>query len=128
MPDLKNTLLRTLGIEVLSAQPDCVVATMPVDERTVQPVGLLHGGASAALIETACSIGATLNVLNHGSHAVGVEINVNHLKGKREGMVTCEALPVRIGKRLHVWNAEVKDEEGNLIAIGRMTLMIVSKD
>lgn len=128
MLESKSTMLQALGIQVQSALPDRVVATMPVDARTLQPAGLLHGGASAALIETVCSIGANLHAMGQGAHAVGVEINVNHLKGKRNGVVKCVALPVRTGRQLHVWGAEVKDEEGHLVAIGRMTLMIVRND
>jgi len=125
MLNTENTLLQALGIEVVSVAKEKVLGLMPVDSRTMQPMGLLHGGATAALIETMCSIGSLKHLEGTNHFPVGIEINVNHLKGKKEGKVFCTAVPVHIGGRLHVWSADVRDEIDNLIATGRLTLMVV---
>lgn len=126
MLNIEHTLLHALGIEVVSATKESVIGHMPVDNRTVQPMGLLHGGATAALIETMCSIGSMKQLEGTNQHPVGIEINVNHIRGIKEGKVFCTAVPVHLGNRLHVWNAEVRDEIDNLIATGRLTVMVVN--
>lgn len=119
-----RTLLDALGIVVVERTAERVVATMPVDERTHQPFGLLHGGASAALAETVASIGAVMNA-GPGRTAVGVEINANHLRGKRSGTVTAVALPLHIGRTTSVWEVKITDEDGKLICASRCTLACV---
>src|SRR5690349_24100035 len=95
-------LADVLGIEVLELTPTRVVATMPVDQRTRQPFGILHGGASVALSETVASLGATANVDRQAFAAVGLEINANHVRAKRDGWITAIATPAHIGRTTHV--------------------------
>jgi len=124
---LKKGMAAAMGIEIVSLTPEKVVATMPVDHRTQQPFGLLHGGASAALAETVASLGAYLNVDPETQAAVGVELNANHLRGKTEGIVTATATPVRRGRTIHVWDIKIEDEESRLVCVSRCTLAIVNK-
>ncbi len=100
---------------------------MPVDDRTKQPFGLLHGGASAALAETVASIGAFLNIDGETQAAVGVELNVNHLRAKTDGVVTATATPLHRGRRTQVWDIRIEDEESRLVAASRLTLAIVDQ-
>ena len=116
-----------IGIEITSLAKDKVVATMPVDERTRQPFGLLHGGASAALAETVASIGAYLNVDQATQAAVGVELNANHIRGKTEGTVTATATPVHRGRTIQVWEIRIEDEQSRLVCVSRCTLAIVNQ-
>ena len=104
-----------------------VEGTMPVDHRTHQPYGLLHGGASAALAETLGSVGSHFLVHENGRAAVGVEINTNHLKGIKSGTVTGKAKIIHQGGKLHVWNIDIVDEQDRLIAVARLTVMIIPK-
>lgn len=122
---LHATLLHTLGITITEAGPERVVATMPVTPAVHQPFGLLHGGASVALAETVASVGAYLGVAHLGLGAVGLEINANHLRAKRDGTVTATAVPVHRGRTTHVWTVEITDEAGRLVCISRCTLAIV---
>ncbi|HKI46220.1 MAG TPA: hotdog fold thioesterase [Balneolales bacterium] len=115
----------TLGIRFKVLNSDLIVATMPVDERTVQPFGLLHGGASASLAETLASVGGWLNLKEPDLGVVGIEINANHLRSKRSGMVTGRATPIRIGSTIHVWEIRIEDEEERLICISRCTLAVI---
>ncbi|WP_174614114.1 hotdog fold thioesterase [Virgibacillus ihumii] len=125
--DVSNTLIETLGIETVKMDKDEVIMTMPVDKRTHQPVGYLHGGASVALAETAASMGSMLNV-NLETHLVfGIEINANHVKSKREGTVTASATPTHVGKTTMVWEIKITDEADNLICISRCTIGVVPK-
>jgi uncharacterized protein (TIGR00369 family) len=125
--ELKIGMAAAIGIEIVSLSPEKVVATMPVDHRTQQPFGLLHGGASAALAETVASLGAYMNVDQETQAAVGVELNANHLRGKTEGIVTATATPVRRGRTIHVWDIKIEDEESRLVCVSRCTLAIVNK-
>lgn len=125
--DLSQTLLESLGIEVVSLDKKLVVLTMPVDHRTHQPAGFLHGGASVALAETAASIGAILQVDSDQFNVFGIEINANHIKSKRDGVVTAKATPLHIGKTTMVWEININDESGNLICISRCTVGVVPK-
>lgn len=120
-------LARTIGIELTTLSPDLVVATMPVNDKTRQPFGLLHGGASAALAETVASLGAYMNVDRGTQAAVGVELNANHLRAKTDGVVTATATPLQKGRTIHVWEIRIVDEERRLICVARCTLAIVSK-
>ena len=117
----------TLGIEILELAPERVVATMPVDRRTHQPFGILHGGASVALAETVASLGAWMNVDRDRYHAVGLEINANHLRAKSDGTVRATATPIHRGTTTHVWNIEIRDEQERLVCVSRCTMAIVPK-
>jgi uncharacterized protein (TIGR00369 family) len=121
----ENTLMNALGIEMKEASKKKVVMTMPVDERTRQPFGLLHGGASVALAETVASMGAFANVDADSQGIVGLEINANHLKGKRDGFVTAIGTPIHIGKSTQVWEVQIMDENEQLICISRCTVAVI---
>ena len=123
----KQGLAATLGIEFSMLTPQRVVATMPVDEHTRQPFGLLHGGASLALSETVASVAGTLNVDLDQYVVVGLEINANHLRAKRDGVVTATGTPLHIGRSTQVWNVEIVDEEQRLVCISRCTLAVVPR-
>lgn len=124
---LRKGMAEAIGIEITSLTPDKVVATMPVDDRTKQPFGLLHGGASAALAETVASLGAYMNVDQDTQAAVGVELNANHIRGKTEGTVTATATPLHRGRTIHVWEIRIEDEQSRLICVSRCTLAIVTQ-
>jgi 1,4-dihydroxy-2-naphthoyl-CoA hydrolase len=117
-------LADSLGIEVVELNAARVVATMPVDQRTRQPFGILHGGASVALAETVASLGATANVDRSEFVAVGLEINANHLRAKSEGVVTATATPIHIGRTTQVWDVRIVDESGRPVCASRCTLAI----
>ena len=104
----KNTVVEALGIEITDFGSDFVCGKMPVDHRTVQPYGLLHGGASAVLAETLGSIAGAMQINLDTQSVVGVEINCNHLRSARDGWVYGRATPVKIGRKIHVWNIEIK--------------------
>ena len=106
---LPRGLLDSLGIELVTLEPQRVVATMPVDHRTHQPFGLLHGGASVALAETIASLGASLHVDRARSMAVGLEINANHVRGVRAGTVTGVGTPLHVGRSTQVWEVRISD-------------------
>jgi 1,4-dihydroxy-2-naphthoyl-CoA hydrolase len=109
---------------VLEISTGRVVATMPVDDRTRQPFGILHGGASVALAETVASLGSAANVDREEFAAVGLEINANHLRAKRDGMITATATPVHIGRTTHVWDVRIVDEDARPVCISRCTIAI----
>jgi 1,4-dihydroxy-2-naphthoyl-CoA hydrolase len=117
-------LADTLGIELLELSPTRVVATMPVDHRTRQPFGILHGGASLALAETVASLGATANVDRQEFVAVGLEINANHIRAKSDGIVTATATPIHIGRTTHVWDVRIVDDNDRPVCVSRCTLAI----
>jgi 1,4-dihydroxy-2-naphthoyl-CoA hydrolase len=125
---LDRGMATTIGIELITLTPDKVVATMPVDHRTQQPFGLLHGGASAALAETAASLGAFLNIDPEKQAAVGLELNANHLRAKKDGIVTATATPIHRGRRTHVWEIRIEDESNRLVCVSRCTLAIVDRE
>ena len=120
-----ETLITTLGIEFVERGKDRVVLRMPVGPKVHQPFGLLHGGASVALAETAASAAGLMNVDPERETVVGIEINANHLRGKRDGVVTAVATPVHIGRRTQVWEVRVADEEGKPVCVSRCTLAVV---
>ncbi|WP_404459262.1 hotdog fold thioesterase [Sutcliffiella horikoshii] len=125
--ELENTLIDLLGIEIVELSEERAVATMPVDRRTHQPFGLLHGGASVALAETIASIG-TFNLIDKETEiCVGLEINANHLKGKKDGVVTAIGTPLHRGKTTMVWDIKIVDENDTLICISRCTMAILKK-
>ena len=120
-------LADALGIEIVELTPKRVVATMPVDERTRQPFGILHGGASVALAETVASLGAVLNVDLERASAVGLEINANHLRAKRDGVVRATGLPIHVGRSTQVWEVRIVDEEERPVCVSRCTLAVVPR-
>ena len=120
-----ETIMGHLGIEILSWDKDSVEARMPVDKRTHQPAGLLHGGASVVLAETLASIGASLHIDGTKDQAVGLEINANHLKAVKSGWVYGKASPIHVGRRTHVWQIEIRNEAKQLVCTGRCTMAIV---
>lgn len=122
----KGSMVEHLGIEVIEIGDDFIKAKMPVDHRTKQPMGLLHGGASVALSESVGSFASVLLLENPmESSIVGVEINANHLKAARSGYVYSITKPIRIGRKIQVWNTDIFDEKENLICTSRLTTMIV---
>ena len=123
--NLSETLLTTLGIEIVEATKERVVGTMPIGPRVHQPFGLLHGGASVALAETVASTGGWVSVDQEKERIVGIEINANHLRAKKDGVLTAVATPVHIGRRTQVWNVHICDEEGKAVCISRCTLAVV---
>ena len=122
-----DTLNRSLGIVFTEIGADFVRATMPVDARTHQPAGLLHGGASVALAETLGSTGASMAVDRREYQVVGQEINANHVRGVREGRVTGTARPLHIGGRSHVWSIEIVEAAGKLVCVSRITMAIIRR-
>lgn len=122
---MSGTLLKSLGIEVLEIEKGRVVATMPVDDRTRQPFGLLHGGASVALAETVASIGAYELVDQEKEMVVGLEINANHIRAKRDGVVKAVGTVLHKGRKTMVWDIRITDEEDKLICISRCTIAVI---
>ena len=120
-------LADALGIDVIELTPARVIATMPVDERTRQPFGILHGGASLALAETVASLGAVMNTDLERFSAVGLEINANHLRAKREGVVRATGLPIHLGRSTQVWEVRIVDEEERTVCVSRCTLAVVPR-
>ncbi|MDM4772005.1 hotdog fold thioesterase [Solimonas sp. SE-A11] len=127
--ELKNptrqTLASTLDMDIVEMTKERVVARMPVGPKVHQPFGLLHGGASVALAETVASIGGWMNVDREKEGVVGLEINANHLRGKRDGVVTAVATPVHVGRKTHVWEIRISDEQDKLVCLSRCTLAVV---
>ncbi len=119
----ENTIHETLGVRALEVSADRVVLEMDVGPAVHQPMGLLHGGASAVVAESAASIGAYLNCTPE-EFAVGTDLNISHLRAKRSGTVKATAVPVRKGKTIHVWTIDIEGEDGKLVAIARCTLAI----
>lgn len=120
---LEGTIHEALGIRTVEAGPDRVVLEMDVGPRVHQPFGLLHGGASATIAESAASIGAYL-ASGEDEVSMGTDLNVSHLRAKQSGVVRAIATPVRKGRSLHVWTVDIVDEEGELVAVARCTLAI----
>lgn len=123
-----NSMVGLLGIEIVHAGPDLVEMTMPVDRRTHQPMGLLHGGASVVLAETAASTGTFLNLDPTRQLPVGLEINANHLRSKRSGLVRARAVPLYKGRTTMVWDIKITDEKEKLVCVSRCTMAIVDAD
>ena len=123
----QNTLVEHLGIEITEVGEDYLVGTMPVDKRTHQPLGLLHGGASVALAETLGSIAATITLDVTKQYAVGLEINANHIKSAREGFVTGVAKPIHVGKKTQVWEIKISNDQKQLVCVSRITMAILDR-
>jgi len=122
-----NTMVSHLGIEFTRIGDDFIEAKMPVDKRTHQPLGLLHGGASVTLAETLGSLAATCCVDNETQYCVGLDINANHIKSVKSGYVLGITTPIHIGKRTHVWEIKIINEQQELICISRITLAVIDK-
>ena len=120
-------ILKTLGIEFTSADNDVLKAKMPVDDRTKQPMGILHGGASIVLAESLGSVASGLSIALEKYYAVGSEVNGNHIRPVTSGYVYGEARAVHIGKKTHVWTINITNEEGKLVCISRLTTTIIEK-
>jgi 1,4-dihydroxy-2-naphthoyl-CoA hydrolase len=123
----KNTLMETLNIKYIDAGPDYLTATMPVNSTVHQPMGLLHGGASVALAESVGSAASFLFVNGEHSEVRGIEISANHLKAKREGIVTATAKIIHKGKSIHLWEIRITDEKDSLICLCKLTTMVLPK-
>ncbi|MDB5226950.1 MAG: thioesterase family protein [Bacteroidota bacterium] len=121
----KGTLVEHLGIEYVEIGDDFIKAKMPVDNRTRQPMGLLHGGANVALAESLGSMGANMCLDNSKEYALGLDINSNHIRGVREGFVFGVAKPIHIGVKTHVWEIKVYDEKERLVHISRLTMVVL---
>lgn len=126
-PFTKNTLSEHLGMEVIEIGDDYLKGTMPVDHRTHQPAGLLHGGASVALAETLGSFGAALTVDHEKYVCVGLEINANHVRSTRKGIVTGIAKPIHLGNTTQVWDIRIHDEHDRLLCVSRLTVAVLHK-
>ena len=123
----KNTLMQTLNIKYVDAGPYFLVATMPVNSSVHQPMGLLHGGATVALAESVGSAASMLLVNSDLSEVRGIEIAANHLKAKRNGVVTATARIVHKGRSIHLWEIRIVDETDNLISLCKLTNMVLPK-
>ena len=123
----KNTMTDHLGIEITGFDKCSIEGKMTVDDRTKQPYGLLHGGASAAFAETLGSIGAGMQIDYNKKSVVGIELNVSHLQSISNGWVYGKATPIRIGKKIQVWNIEISNDSGDLICVSRLTLAVIPK-
>lgn len=123
----KGTMAEWMDISFSEVGDDYLKATMPVDDRTRQPYGLLHGGASAALAETVGSVASAACIDPEKQICVGIEINCNHIKGKREGMVTATVTPLHLGATTHVWDIRIGDEQGRLVCVSRLTVAVLAR-
>ena len=122
----RGTMIGNLGITIIGAGDDWLRGTMPVDARTKQPYGLLHGGASVALAETLGSMAGGLCVDNATEAVVGLEINANHLRAVREGTVTGTARALHVGRSTQVWEIRIENDAGKPVCISRITLAVVA--
>ena len=123
----KNTMTDQLGIKITDYGNNYIYGKMPVDHRTKQPYGLLHGGASVAFAETLGSIGAGMQIDYNNQSVVGIEINASHLKSIKKGWVYGRAQPLRVGKTIQVWDINITDKDDNLICVSRLTLAVIKK-
>ena len=121
------TMVEHLGITITEIGNDYLKGTMPVDHRTVQPMGILHGGASVALAETLGSLAANYVVDYQSKYCVGLDINANHIRAARKGLVTGVARPIHIGSSTQVWSIEITDEDDRLVCISRLTMAVLDR-
>ncbi len=122
-----NTMAAHLGIEWVEVGENFIKARMPVDHRTIQPYGLLHGGASCALAETIGSVASAMVIDHSKFYCVGLEINANHIRGVREGFVSGIAMPLHLGNSTHVWDIKIYDEKEKLVCVSRLTVVILKR-
>ena len=123
----RDTMADYLGMEWTEIGDDFLEISMPVNERTKQPYGILHGGASCVLAETLCSIASAMVIDSDKFYCVGLEINANHIKSVTEGMVTGKCTPLHLGKHTHVWDLKIYDNNRKLICVSRLTVAIIPK-
>lgn len=123
----KNTMVEHLGMEFTELGENHISARMPVDHRTHQPMGLLHGGASVALAETLGSVASSMLVDMEVYSCVGIEINANHIKSARSGFVYGTATPIHIGRKTHVWDIRITNEARDLVCVSRLTVAVLKK-
>lgn len=122
-----GTMAETLEIRFTVIGENYLEATMPINSNSRQPYGLLHGGASAAMAETVGSVAASMCIDREKQICVGLEINCNHIRGKKEGIVTARATPLHVGASTHVWDIKINDERGSLVCVSRLTMAILKK-
>ena len=125
---IENTMVSTLGIEITDFGDQYISGKMPVDQRTIQPFGLLHGGASAAFAETLGSMGAGNQIDLVKYSVVGIELNSSHLKAVKEGWVYGKATPIRIGRTIQVWDIIINNEKNDIVCKSRLTLAVIKKN
>jgi uncharacterized protein (TIGR00369 family) len=125
---IPGTLMETLGIRYVGIGEDFLSATMPVGPQVHQPMKILHGGASLALAETVASAATHILIDHNTETAVGLELNANHIRMKRDGIVTATARPIHLGRRTHIWEVRIVDEENKLVSVARMTNIILPKN
>ncbi len=123
----RGTLSDHLGIEFTNVGDDHLVATMPIDQRTLQPMGIMHGGASCALAETVGSAAANYCIDQREKVCVGLDININHIRPVRSGIVTAVAKPLHLGKTTQVWEIKIHNEQKQLVSAARLTLAVIGK-
>lgn len=123
----KNSMTEFLGIRFTQVGDDFLEATMPVNSKTKQPLGLLHGGANVVLAETLGSVAATMTVNQNHQYCVGLEINANHLKSVKSGIVRGVTSPIHIGKKTQVWGIKIFNEDGDLTCISRITMAVIDR-
>lgn len=124
----KDTLMESLGIIFTLVEPDCICADMPADSRTMQPFGIVHGGAFMALAETLGSAGSMISTDLNLQQVVGLEMKGNYLKSVHSGIVHGKATPIHRGRKTHLWNIDITDDAGNLVATCRITNIILDKE
>ncbi|MCB1114525.1 MAG: PaaI family thioesterase [Chlamydiia bacterium] len=120
-----RSMMDHLGIEFLDRTENSLVARMPINEKTKQPFGIMHGGASAALAETVGSIAANMTLNTEEERAVGLELNISHLKMVKEGWVTATATPIKLGSTIQIWEIKVQNDEGKLVSHSKLTMMVL---
>ncbi len=123
----QNTMVTHLGIEFTEVGEDYLVAKMPVDQRTKQPIGIMHGGASCVLAETVGSIAGNFCLELTKQYCVGLDINTNHIRSVREGFVYATAKPFHLGRSTQVWSIEIKDEQDKLVSVNRLTMAVMDR-
>ena len=124
----KDTLVANLGIEIIEIGTDFLLAKMPVDHRTKQPMGILHGGASVVLSETLGSLAASLLIDKSAEFSVGLEINANHIKSVKSGYVFGKAIPIHVGRSTQIWQTDIRNEAGKLVCTSKLTVAIIKKE
>ncbi|MCH9769879.1 MAG: hotdog fold thioesterase [Gammaproteobacteria bacterium] len=123
----QNTMSEHLGIEFTEVGDDYLLATMPVDHRTQQPLGIMHGGASCVLAETVGSTAANYCVDQNTHYCVGLDINTNHIRSMREGAVFAKAMALHLGRSTQVWEIKITNKDGKLVSINRLTMAVLNR-
>ena len=123
----KDTMVEYLGIQFTAIGPDYITASMPVDHRTKQPLGLLHGGVSVVLAETLGSLAANCSVDMKKFHCVGLDINANHIRSAKEGIVVGTTSPIHIGRTTQIWEINIRNEQKQLVCVSRITMAVLAK-